>query len=193
MEGDGQGKLGHPIQREDLDLTREPREARHHGHEAPQLPHDKSESRDPVNLMQAMGFSPTKHMTPLQFLLAVVNDDIHAIFKNEKRLKRIEGRGGIAINYRIEAAKTAAKYLHMEQPKLSVQKNEDAKFGDELSSNIAKANERVQRRTTIIETIERISPDVPLAAASYPPVFDQVPKDLEYNDESGFYEEEDDE
>ena len=173
-DGDGQ-KLGHPIQRVDHDLSQNPKNLRQKGFKAPDLVHgDRSDRRDPSDLMRQMGFDPSKHMNPLQFLLAVMNDDLDAIFKNEARKKRMEAKGGIAVNYRIECAKTAARYLHMELPKVTVQKDEDGGFGDSLSNAIAQGNERVRTRRVILEEIERISPQIPLAPASYPPDFQEV-------------------
>lgn len=170
-QGDGQ-EVGHPIQRKSFDLTQDPRELRRDGKKAPDLMHgDRSDRRDPEDIMRQMGFDPSKNMTPLQFLIAVMNDDIDAIFKNEKRKTRIEGKGGIAMSYRIEAAKTAAKFMHMELPKVTYQKEEGGSFGEGLAQAIAQGNERIRTRRVIMEEIERISPDVPLAQASYPPDF----------------------
>lgn len=173
-DGDVQD-LGHPRQRKSFDLSQEPRELRRDDKQSPDLVHGvNSDRRDPADMMRQMGFDPTKNMNPLQFLIAVMNDDIDKLFKNEKRRKRIEGRGGIAINYRIEAAKTAAKFIHMELPKVSIQKDEGDGFGDSLSNAIAQGNERVRTRRVILEEIERISPQIPLAPASYPPDFQEA-------------------
>lgn len=170
-EGDVQ-ELGHPIQRKSFDLSQDPIELRRDGKKAPDLVHGvNSDRRDPEDLMRQMGFDPSKNMNPLQFLIAVFNDDVDLIFKNETRRKRIESKGGITLSHRIECAKTAAKFMHMELPKVSVQKEEGGGFGESLSSAIAQGNERVRTRRVILEEIERISPQIPLAPASYPPDF----------------------
>ncbi len=131
QEGDGQ--IGHPIQRIDYDLSVEPRKTDN----SPILPHTISDQTSPAAMMRQMGFDPSKNMTPMQFLVAVMNDDCEKIFKNEKRRKRMMDKGGVAMSYRLEAAKTAAKYMHMEMPKISVSKTDEAKFGDELERRVA--------------------------------------------------------
>ncbi len=184
-DGDVQ-KLGHPVQRKSFDLSQDPIELRRDGKKAPDLSHGiNSDFRDPADLMRQMGFDPSKNMTPLQFLIAVFNDDTDLIFKNEKRRNRIEARGGITLSHRLEAAKTAAKFLHMEQPKVSVQNNESGGFGDSLSNAIAQGNERVRTRRVILEEIERISPQIPLAPASYPPDFQEAIEQNEVLDAEG--------
>jgi len=175
MDGDDLGKLGHPIQRVSHDLSREPRRIREQGQTVSIQPNaSKADTRSPDDMMRQMGFDPTKKMNPLQFLLAVMNDDLEVIFKNEKRRNRMEGKGGIAMSYRIEAAKTASRYLHMELPKITVSKDDKGGFGDSLSQAINQGNERVRTRRVIIEEVERISPDIPLAPASYPPALEGV-------------------
>lgn len=177
MAGDDQD-LGHPKQRVDFDLSKDTRYLREKGFIAPELQPINSDRRTPEDLMRLLGFDPTTSMTPIQFLLAVMNDDLSRVFKNENRRKRMEGKGGLSIQYRLEAAKTAAKYLHMEMPKSQITKTEEVGFGDQLSSAIQSGNKRVVHRQTIIQEIERISPDIPLAPASYPPNF----MDAELND-----------
>ena len=75
------------------------------------------------------------------------------------------------MQYRLEAAKTAAKFIHMEMPKLQITSQQEKGFGEELSNAIAAGSSRVIHRETIIREIERTSPDIPLAPASYPPDF----------------------
>ncbi len=164
-------KLGHPKQSVNYDLSQDPKEARRDGIAAPSLQTINSDRKNPEDLMRQLGFEPTKHMTPLQFLLAVMNDDLNAVFKNETRRKRMEGKGGISMQYRLDAAKTASKYIHMEQPKMQVASATETGFGQELQKQISSGVSRVIQRETIIREIERISPDIPLAPASYPPEF----------------------
>lgn len=164
---DGEGQIGHPHQRTSYDLAVEPRKTDN----SPTLGSETVEYRSPAAMMRQMGFDPSKNMTPLQFLVAVLNDDVDLIFKNETRRKRMKDKGGMALSYRIEAAKTAAKYLHMEMPKVSIEENSKGKFGEELARGIAAGNERVVTKRMILETVERISPDMPLPQASYPPAF----------------------
>jgi len=174
--------IGHPIQREDHDLSQDPRELRRDGKDAPKLSDGVQVGiRSPAAMMREMGFSPTSNMTPLQFLVAVYNDDLEKVFKNEKRRTRMEGKGGIALNYRIECAKTAAKYLHMEMPKVTIA-DDAGGFGESLSKAITDGTERVRVRETIIQTVERISPDVPLEPASYPDAFSNEAQREEFAD-----------
>lgn len=170
---DGQ-KIGYPHQRKDLDLSKDPRDVRDAGGKAPSLGATRADDRCAQEMMRQLGFEPSKYMTPLQFMLAVMNDDLDKIYKNEIRRKRMEQRGGISMQYRSEAAKTAARYLHMQMPTITVSKDEGGSFGDELSNAINSGNQRVERKTIIMETIERISPNVPLPTASYPPVFSSL-------------------
>lgn len=175
-------KIGHPKQRKKYDLSVEHRELRRDGLPAPSFKSVRSDQKSPEDLMRELGFEPTKDMTPLQFLLAVTNDRLDLIFKNETRRKRIEGKGGLAMQYRLEAAKTAVKYTEMEMPKMQIQSNADAGFGEQLQNAIASGMTRVIQRETIIREIERISPDVPLAPASYPPDFHRPIIDAEIED-----------
>lgn len=169
---DRDGRKDHPVQRIDLDLSQEPRELRRDGLPAPELISDRhSNTRNPTEMMRAMGFDPTKNFTPLQFLMAVVNDDLDMIFKNEKRRERMRGKGGLALSYRIEAAKTAAKFMHKEQPKALVKDDGADNFGESLTKAIQGGHQRITRKTFILEEVENISPDIPLAPASYPPAF----------------------
>lgn len=160
-------------QLEQYDLCTTPRQNKN----KPPISSDPVEYRSPAAMMRQMGFDPTKYMTPLQFLTAVMNDDLDLVFRNKKRRENYEKRGGIGINYRVEAAKTAAKYMHMEMPKVNINEGNDGKFGDELAKSIASGQERVRTKRVILETVERISPDMPIPDASYPPVFDQMQPD----------------
>lgn len=135
---------------------------------APELRHTKTEFKEPDEIMRSLGFTPDKYMNPLQFLLAVMNDDLNLVFRNEKRRRATEAKGGISIAYRIECAKTAAKYFHKEMPKLQITTEKDSNFGEVLTAAQA-GNERILRQTVILEQIERISPDIPIPPASYPP------------------------
>ena len=164
-------KLGHPKQRKNFDLSKEPRELRRDGEPSPRFETINSDRKDPETLMRQMGFEPTKNMNPLQFLLAVMNDDLAVLFKSEKRRECMEAKGGLSMQYRLEAAKTAAKFIHMEMPKLQITSQQEKGFGEELSNAIAAGSSRVIHRETIIREIERTSPDIPLAPASYPPDF----------------------
>lgn len=164
-------KVGHPKQRKSFDLSKAPKAMRRLNKSTPTLEHTRSADRDPEDLMRQMGFEPTKKMTPLQFLLAVMNDDLELLFKNPERRNRINGKGGLAMSYRLEAAKTAAKYIHMQLPTTQITSQSEKGFGEELSNAIAAGTHRVVHRETIIREIEEISPDIPLAPASYPPDF----------------------
>jgi hypothetical protein len=139
---------------------------------APRLNNATSDNRSPAMMMRSLGFCPTKHMTPLQFLIAVMNDELDMVFKNEKKKEQTRSKGGIAMSYRVECAKTAAKYMHMEMPKVEV-REEGTGFGEALMRAASAGDERVRKRTMIIEQIERISPDVPLPDANYPPMYGQ--------------------
>lgn len=183
-------KLGHPKQRINYDLSKQSKEAMKHGQKAPKLDKIYSDRKDPLDIMRQLGFEPTKHMTPIQFLLAVMNDDLDTIFKNPSRRERMERKGGIAMQYRLDAAKSVAKFIHMEMPKMQITSQADKGFGEELASAINNGNDRVVQREIIIKEIERISPDIPLAPASYPPDFidaeiveeeDIIEGDVNYN------------
>lgn len=170
MTGDGL-KPGHPTQRKDLELSVDGQHARNSGLPTPKLDSVRSDNRIAVDLMRQMGFEPNEYMTPLQFLLAVMNDDVDLIYKDETKRARAKGKGGMALSYRIEAAKTAAKYMHMQLPSVQITNQAEKGFGEELSNAIAAGTHRVVHRETIIREIEQISPDIPLAPASYPPDF----------------------
>lgn len=171
-------KSGHPIMRKAYDLSQDTAELRRDGKEAPNLIlGNRADRRSPDEMMRQMGFDPTKHMNPLQFLIAVFNDDLDKVFENEARRYRMKSKGGIALSYRIEAAKTAAKFIHTELPKLTVTKEESVNFGASLSDAIEQGNERVRTRRVILEEIERTSPQIPLSQASYPPDFQGVADD----------------
>lgn len=174
-EEDQPGIVGYPKEITRNNLTEPPKLARYKGRKAPSfIVGEKSDRRSPADLMRALGFEPTRYMNPLQFLIAVMNDDLDLIFRNEARKKRMMAKGGLAVNYRIEAAKTAARYFHMELPKVTVTKDEGSGFGASLMESIEEANERASTKTRriIIEEVQRISPDIPLTPASYPPGFD---------------------
>lgn len=159
-----------PIQREDIDLVTSRRSNKDN---RPEMPNLTADQRSPAAMMRAMGFDPCSgDLSPLQFLCAVMNDRVDMIYKDQKKKERAEAKGGLGLSYRIECAKTAAKYLHMEMPKVTFQSGEDQTFGAKLSDAITSGNERVRTKRMIIETVERISPDEPLAKASYPPIFD---------------------
>ncbi len=169
-------EIGHPIAREKYDLSQDPCEIRRDGGKAPNMLHgQQAEARSPYDMMRSMGFDVTYKITPLQFLIAVMNDDLDIIFRNETRRKKMEAKGGIGLSYRLEAAKTAAKYLHQELPKvlLTDDKN-NGKFGDGLTKALAEGNERIRTRRVIMEQIEHISPDVALEPASYPPALQEA-------------------
>jgi hypothetical protein len=124
--------------------------------------------------MRQLGFDPTENMSPLQFLMAVYNDRLDLIFKNVKRRARAESKGGISIAYRLEAAKTVAKYIHMEMPKMQINESEKDTFGKDLAEAAARGNDRIRTKRIILEAVERISPDIPLPPASYPPDFEEM-------------------
>lgn len=180
-------EVGHPIQRKNLDISKSCSYVNKYASgkdKAVRMINGKlSDRRSPDEIMSAMGFDPSKYMNPLQFLLAVVNDDLDALFKNEKRKTRMAGKGGVAMNYRIAAAQTAAKYLHMELPKTAITKDETERFGEKLAEAIENGNDRVRTRRIIMEEVERISPDIPLAPASYPPELEQHINGIEAEDD----------
>lgn len=155
-----------PVQRKDYDLSTKPAFSKN-----PPAPRSKDNNayRSPAAMMREMGFDPTgRHMTPLQFLVAVMNDEVDMIYRDEKKRNIAKGKGGISLSYRVECAKTAAKYMHMEMPKVTITSGEEARFGDKLAESVAAGNERVRTKRIILETVERYAPDAPLAPASYP-------------------------
>lgn len=157
-----------PVQLKNLDLTRDRRRAEN----APVRTDIRAVYRSPAEMMRELGFDPTRNMTPLQFLVAVYNNDMEAIFKDEKKRNQTAAKGGIGLSYRMECAKTAARYFHMEMPKVQI--NEDnGNFGESLTKAAMAGNDRLRTRQVIIETVERISPDMPLPDASYPAIYDQ--------------------
>lgn len=158
-----------PPQLKDYDLTQPPRISDN----PPKTRNTKAGLRSPAQMMRDLGFCPSTSMTPLQFLVAVMNDDADALFKQEKKRNMMKGKG-IGLNYRLEAAKTASKYFHMAQPQINIQAQGDSKFADELQAAISRGDMRVEKRTVIMETVERISPDTPIAEASYPPAFAHI-------------------
>jgi hypothetical protein len=158
-----------PPQHADRDLTSNTN-GKARPENAPMLTPVNGGYKSPATLMHELGFTPTKHMTPLQFLVAVYNDDLDLVFKNQKKKDAAEAKGGISLSYRVECAKSAGRYMHMEMPKVSVT-DEGGNFGAALADAARAGDKRVERRTTIIETVENISPDMPLASANYPPMF----------------------
>lgn len=127
----------------------------------------------PAEQMRDMGFCPTADMTPLEFLLAVMNEDVDRLYKQEKKRNMMRAKG-IGLNYRVDCAKTAAKFMHMAMPSVHITDASEHKFGDDLAAAISEGNTRVEKRTIILETVERISPDTPLAPASYPEAFKTI-------------------
>lgn len=164
---DGLPEVGHPIQRTVKDLSKESNRLDN----GAKLMTGPSDYKSPAALMRQMGFNPSDNMNPLQFLVAVLNDDTAKIYKNEKRRKKVEEQGGIAMSHRMSAATVSARYFHMAMPIVSINKNEAGNFGDQLAQSIAKGDLRVTQKTVILDVVERISPDVPVPAASYPPEF----------------------
>ncbi len=129
--------------------------------------------RDPEQIMRDMGFCPNKNMNPMQFLIAVMNDDTDKLYKQEKKRNMMRGKG-IGLNYRITCAQAAARYMHMALPQVQIQAQSEGKFADELAEAVSKGNMRVERKTVIMETVERVSPDLPIPDASYPPAFAEI-------------------
>lgn len=162
-----------PPQIKSYDLTTEPYDGRKSGKNIPEMPRMKADERSPAAIMRAMGFNPNSTMTPLQFLVAVFNDDVDKIFRSEEKRKLTKDRGGIGMGYRVECAKTAAKYFHMEMPKVTVDETGSG-FADNLQKAVLSGNERVRTRRMIIETVERISPDARLEPANYPPIYENA-------------------
>lgn len=164
-------KVVPPKMRQDLDLTQPPK----------QIPHANTPQRDktnvlfksPEDMMVEMGFDPeTGNLTPLQFMLAVMNDDVDKIYRQKKKREMMRTKG-IGMNYRLDAAKTSSRYMHMAQPQLTVGSRDEDDFHRKLEDNIREGNDRYIRKQMIIETVERVSPDMPLQDASYPPVFSE--------------------
>jgi len=127
----------------------------------------------PAQQMRDMGFSPTSNMNPLEFLVAVMNEDVDRLYSQKKKRNMMRAKG-IGLNYRIDCAKTAAKFMHMAMPSIQINSSHETKFGDDLAAAVAAGNTRVEKKMIILETIERISPDMPIADASYPPVFTNI-------------------
>lgn len=167
------GKVGHPHQTKDYDLSGRACDVRRTG-KAPPLENIRSDYRTPAQMMRALGFDPSKHMDPMQFMMAVLNDRVDLIYTRKKPLARAE-ENGISISYRLECAKVMAKYMYMEMPKLSLQQNETVeRFSDELASRIASGDVRVRSKRLIIETVEAVSPDMDVGKANYPPHLQNV-------------------
>lgn len=129
--------------------------------------------RSPAELMRDLGFCPDENMNPMQFLIAVMNDDVDKIYK-QKNKREMMRKKGIGMNYRITCAQTAAKFMHMAMPQVQIQAQGEGKFADELAKAISAGEMRIDRKTVIMETVERISPDMPLPDASYPPAFAEL-------------------
>lgn len=164
---DGEKPVKPPVMREDRDLTTENRRT-----DNPANGTEPAEFRSPAAMMRQMGFEPNSgDLTPLQFLCAVMNDRADLIYRSEKKRKSAEVRG-ISIKHRVECAKTAVKYMHMQMPSVQYTKSEDDEFAKKLEKAVAGGQERVRTKRVILETVERISPDAPLADASYPTAFD---------------------
>ena len=160
--------------RQDYDLTQP---ARHAPPDANTPPTNNKASvwKSPSEMMHDLGFDPnTGDLTPLQFLVAVMNDDVDKLYRQEKKREMMRKKG-IGMNYRVECAKTASRFMHMAQPQVTVQTAEEDDFHRKLEDNIRQGNDRFIRKKMIIETVERVSPDMPLPAASYPPVFSDEP------------------
>jgi len=147
-------------------------------HLRPDIPDGSVTAHSAAEMMRLMGFDPTSHMTPLQFLVAVINDRTDLVYKNESKRNMIELKGGIGISYRVLAAQTAVKYMHQEMPKLQVNINPEGKFADALSKSLARAEQRVYDRAAIIDEAGRFVVEVPLGEANYPPVFKEGAEDF---------------
>ena len=150
-----------PIQRHtEIDITTDAKGGSHS-----ELSHGvNAEYRSPADMMRQMGFDPVKYMTPLQFLVAVLNDDADMVFGRspDAKKERYKARG-IGMSYRVQAAKTAAKYLHMEMPKVEYHSSADQEFGQGLQQAIRKGEHRVRTKRVILETVEEMAPDMPPA------------------------------
>ena len=141
----------------------------------------------PAQLMRDMGFDPDANITPLQFLTAVVNDDIDLLFKHGVKGNRLKAKGGLGISYRLKAAEVAAKYFHEAVPSLKVTANADAEYSKALVDALMRGNARVEMRPVLLQQINNISADVPLARASYPPALQEV-IEAQIQEEDGDYE-----
>jgi hypothetical protein len=173
---DGIQPPGFPHVNKDTDLSVSPRHLQEAGRKLERSTNARinAEYRSPAEMMRELGFSPSRYMNPLQFLVAMLNDDVELIYKNKKKREMTLAKGGLSIQHRLEAAKTAAKYMHMAMPTVNVNKNEGASFGAELAAAVSAGDQRVRTRRMIIETVEKISPNEPIAQASYPPVFSAI-------------------
>ena len=173
----GPKKPGFPVQKKDLKLSISAVDAKVRGQEAPQLTHHSADNRTPEQMMDAMGFAPSKNMTPLQFLLAIVNDRTDLIYKSDSKRKRVDANGGISIQYRIEAAKTAARYIHQMMPQIQITKDAGSEFSKELAQALSAGQMRVRSRSVILETVSKSGQELLPDPASYPPVFAEIAKD----------------
>lgn len=134
------------------------------------MSNDKADLRSPAYVMRSLGFDPLDTLTPLQFLVAVMNDDVDKIYRDPAKREKMRKKG-ITMPYRIEAAKTASRFIHMAMPSVHVTADTETAFGESLAKAIASGEQRVRTKRVILETIEQISPDLPLPEASYPPAF----------------------
>jgi hypothetical protein len=169
-------EVGKPKQRTEKDLHRKPSTLKRRlDDKQVHLQKGPATGRSPDDIMRSMGFAPTATMNPLQFLIAVMNNDLEKIYNMEIALVKARSKGGIALNYRVDAAKTAARYIHMEMPKTTIDKSDEAGgLGMGLLQAMAEGNARLNQKALILETIQQMSPDMPLPAASYPPTFGQI-------------------
>lgn len=133
------------------------------------------ENRSPAEIMRENGLDPHKHMTPLQFLMAVVNNDVESVYKSEKKRAEIDAKGGFGIGSRIECARTAVRYFHQERAPEKVADQADSGFAQQMADALAGGNHRISMREVIVENAYKTSPDMPLPDASYPPAFDPNP------------------
>lgn len=164
-------KAGFPKMVKDYDLTKE-RNGMAKTHDMPQLSNSSSQAQSPDEMMRILGFEPTQYMNPLQFLLAVMNNDTHAVYSDPTKLRNANCKGGFSIKYRIECAKIAARFMHMAMPKLNINSNADSKFSHDLQRAIADSNHRLLNREKIIEHVHATKPKgSELEPAAYPDVF----------------------
>ncbi len=152
-----------PVMRVDVDL------ATSRGPDGSAIaPHVSAFDKSPAELMREMGFDPcTGDMTPLEFLVAVMNDRADKVYRNERKRKLYQERG-IALTYRVSAAKAAARYMHMEMPKLTYVEAEQAGYSGTLAEKVSQGQARVTRKTVILEQVEMMAPDHPVSPAQYP-------------------------
>lgn len=132
------------------------------------------ENQSPAAMMREHGLNPHEYMTPVQFLIAVFNNDIAKVYpgqSGEKKRAELEKKGGIGIGYRIECARAAAKFIHRE---LQADKGDDgaqSTFAIEMQHAMSKGNNRIRMREVIIEQAHATGPQEELPPASYPDAF----------------------